>query len=64
MVNWESVAASYNGGMGRISKELDAQGQTTAYNLYLVDETSRYMFRLLAMKMIMKSAKVWISFDN
>lgn len=53
--NWESVAASYNGGMGRISKELDAQGQTTAYNLYLVDETSRYMFRLLAMKMIMES---------
>ncbi|WP_302984616.1 lytic transglycosylase domain-containing protein [uncultured Muribaculum sp.] len=53
--NWESVAASYNGGMGRISKELDAQGQTTAYNLYLVDETSRYMFRLLAMKMIMEN---------
>ena len=51
--NWESVAASYNGGMARISCELQAQGQNTAYNLYLTDETSRYMFRLLAMKLIM-----------
>ena len=51
--NWESGAASYNGGMARISRELQAQGQNTAYNLYLTDETSRYMFRLLAMKLIM-----------
>lgn len=51
--NWESVAASYNGGMARISRELEAQGQNTAYDLYLTDETSRYMFRLLAMKLIM-----------
>ena len=47
------MAASYNGGMARISRELQAQGQNTAYNLYLTDETSRYMFRLLAMKLIM-----------
>ena len=51
--NWESVAASYNGGMARISRELEAQGQNTAYDLYLTDETSRYMFRMLAMKLIM-----------
>jgi len=51
--NWESVAASYNGGMARISRELEAQGQNTAYDLYLTDETWRYMFRLLAMKLIM-----------
>ncbi len=52
--NWESVAASYNGGMARISRELEAQGQTTAFDLWLTDETSRYMFRLLAMKEIME----------
>ncbi|MCC8070444.1 MAG: lytic transglycosylase domain-containing protein [Bacteroidales bacterium] len=52
--NWESVAASYNGGMGRISRELEAQQQTSAYDLYLTDETSRYMFRLLAMKTILE----------
>lgn len=52
--NWESAAASYNGGMGRISSELASQQADSAYDLYLADETSRYMFRLLAMKMIME----------
>lgn len=52
--NWESAAASYNGGMGRISRELESQQVSTAHDLYLTDETSRYMFRLLAMKLIME----------
>lgn len=52
--NWESAAASYNGGMGRITSELASQQVDTAYDLYLTDETSRYMFRLLAMKTIME----------
>lgn len=52
--NWESVAASYNGGMSRVSRELESQKQSTAYDLWLTDETSRYMFRLLAMKEIME----------
>lgn len=53
--NWESVAASYNGGMGRITNEIAAQGEESAYNLYLVDETARYIYRLLAMKLIMET---------
>lgn len=53
--NWESVAASYNGGMGRITNEIAAQGEQSAYNLYLVDETARYIYRLLAMKLIMET---------
>ncbi len=53
--NWESAAASYNGGQGRISSELSSQQVPTAYDLWLADETSRYMFRLLAMKMIMEN---------
>lgn len=53
--NWESAAASYNGGMGRISNELSSQGVGSAYDLYLTEETSRYMFRLLAMKMILEN---------
>lgn len=55
--NWESVAASYNAGTTRISKELDAQKQTTAYNLFLNDETSRYIYRMIAMKLIMENPK-------
>lgn len=53
--NWESVAASYNGGMARISRELDSQQQSTAFDLYLTEETSRYMFRIFAMKQIMEN---------
>lgn len=53
--NWESVAASYNGGVARITNELAAQQVDTAYDLYLADETMRYMFRLLAMKLIMEN---------
>ncbi|MDE6860750.1 MAG: lytic transglycosylase domain-containing protein [Duncaniella sp.] len=53
--NWESVAASYNGGLARITNELAAQQVSSAYDLYLADETMRYMFRLLAMKMIMEN---------
>ncbi|MCM1522248.1 MAG: lytic transglycosylase domain-containing protein [Muribaculaceae bacterium] len=53
--NWESVAASYNGGMGRISTELSAQQADSAYDLWLAEETMRYPFRLLAMKMIMEN---------
>lgn len=51
---WESVAASYNGGQGRISSELSSQKVASAFDLYLVPETSRYMFRLLAMKEFME----------
>lgn len=53
--NWESAAASYNGGMGRISGELKSQQAETAFDLVLAEETSRYMFRLLAMKLIMEN---------
>lgn len=55
--NWESAAASYNGGMGRISSELNSQMAQSAYDLYLTPETSRYMFRILAMKMIMENPR-------
>ena len=53
--NWESVAASYNGGTGRIDKELNAQGVSSAFDLWLVDETRRYPYRMVAMKMIMEN---------
>lgn len=50
---WESVAASYNGGTARIDKELDAQGVNSAFDLWLAEETRRYPYRMMAMKMIM-----------
>lgn len=50
--SWASVALSYNGGMGRVSGELDKQQATDGLDLWLVEETSRYYFRMLAIKQI------------
>lgn len=55
--NWESVASSYNAGRARITKELASQQVTSSYDLHLVDETTRYMFRILATKIIMENPK-------
>lgn len=53
--NWTTVAASYNGGMGRISEELEKQQVSESFDLLLTSETSRYVFRLLAMKQFMEN---------
>ena len=50
--NWMTVAASYNGGQQGMDRRIEAQHQTDALNMWLVDETSRYMFRLLVVKMM------------
>lgn len=51
--NWTAVAASYNMGMGGYHGELTFQGEESYYNLYLNDETSRYVFRIAAIKAVM-----------
>lgn len=53
--SWASVALSYNGGMGRISGELDKQQANDGLDLWLVEETSRYYFRMLAIKSIFEN---------
>ena len=51
---WSTVMASFNGGMGRISSELEKQQQNSAFNLYLTEETSRYVFRIMALAEIFR----------
>ncbi|MHC2992477.1 murein transglycosylase [Pontibacter sp. HJ8] len=50
---WTNAAASYNRGMAGISRAMKQQGVTNYYDLYLNDETSRYMFRILALKEVL-----------
>ena len=57
--NWMTVAASYNAGPGGISKRLTDQKQTSALNLLLVEETSRYMFRVLVAKMFFEKPELF-----
>jgi len=54
--NWPSVMAAYNGGMTRITNELDRQNADTSLDLYLVEETTRYPYRIMAMKTVMENA--------
>lgn len=53
--NWTLVAASYNTGRTNIDKFTDRQQQESYYDLYLVEETNRYVYRILALKMILES---------
>jgi len=50
--NWTLVAASYNTGKSRIAEELRTQKVDNYYDLYLNEETSRYVFRIIAIKTI------------
>lgn len=50
--SWSAAAMSYNGGMGRISTELTNQKTNDALDLWLLEETSRYYFRMMAIKLI------------
>lgn len=57
--DWESAFAAYNGGPARVTKEFESQQAETAMDLYLTEETSRYMFRVLAMKQIMENPRAY-----
>lgn len=53
--NWTLVAASYNAGMRGIDRQLERQKTDSYYNLLLVEETGRYLFRIVALKLIMEN---------
>lgn len=48
--NWTSVAASYNMGISGLSKRKNEQRHNNYYDLWLNEETSRYIFRIVAFK--------------
>lgn len=50
--SWTLAAASYNMGNGGLASAVKSQQASTYYDLYLNQETSRYVFRILALKLI------------
>lgn len=55
--SWTLAAAAYNAGNRGVTRQQDRQEVEDYYDLLLVPETSRYIFRILAYKEIMSSPK-------
>jgi len=53
--NWTLVAASYNTGRANVDRITNKQKEDSYYDLYLVEETNRYVYRILALKLILES---------
>jgi hypothetical protein len=51
--SWTMAAAAYNAGVNGMFKALKAQGTDNYYHLNLNTETARYVFRILAIKLIL-----------
>ena len=50
--NWELALAAYNIGEMRIERELESQKTESFYELILPEETMRYVFKIIAAKLI------------
>jgi membrane-bound lytic murein transglycosylase D len=57
--DWFLAAASYNRGMGGVSSDLEWQGATNYFDMHMNAETARYVYRILAMKLIMENPEAY-----
>ncbi len=55
--SWTLAAAAYNAGSGNINRVISMQKTKNYYDLHLNEETARYVFRILAVKLIMSNSK-------
>lgn len=55
--NWTMAAASYNAGRTGINKQIGRQEERNYYDLLLNEETARYIFRILAFKLILSNPR-------
>jgi hypothetical protein len=55
--SWPMAAAAYNYGRTNINKQIERQQCDNYYDLLLPEETERYVFRLIALKLILENPK-------
>jgi membrane-bound lytic murein transglycosylase D len=53
--SWINVAASYNAGISGIRRQTELQDSDNYFDLLLNDETARYVYRILALKLILEN---------
>lgn len=51
--SWTMAAASYNNGFSGLSEQVEIQRETNYYDLLLNEETARYIFRIVSLKLVM-----------
>ena len=54
---WSMAAASYNAGRKALNKQIERQYTDYYYDILLNEETSRYIFRIIALKLILTNPK-------
>jgi LysM repeat protein len=57
--SWSLALAAYNCGEDRVKREIQEQGVSNYYRLNLPRETERYVFRILAAKIILSNPKAY-----
>jgi membrane-bound lytic murein transglycosylase D len=57
--SWTLACAAYNMGLARTLRTMQAQQSEDYYKLYMNDETSRYVFRILAAKVLIEQPKTY-----
>lgn len=63
--NWTLTAASYNGGRAGIDEQISIQKESNYYDLLLSEETARYIFRVVAYKLIINDPENYgFTFDK
>ncbi len=53
--DWAMVAAAYNAGPTGIARQISRQKTDSYFDLLLVEETGRYLYRIIALKLIMEN---------
>ena len=53
--NWALAAAAYNMGAGNLKKNMASQQTNDYWNMYMNEETSRYIYRILAYKVVFEN---------
>ena len=56
---WSMVAASYNAGMAGVVRQIERQKSSSYYDVLFNNETSRYLFRILALKLILEDPEAY-----
>jgi hypothetical protein len=57
--NWTMTAASYNAGRRGVDRQIERQKKENYYDLLLNEETARYLYRVLAFKLIFEDPEAY-----